>query len=101
MPGRKIRDRADAEACLAGAASSGLARAVWARNNGMDARSLNAWRLTLDREPHRGVRLVELVASTRVDPTRYVVRVGALGIEVDERFDDDVLRRLIAVAASC
>jgi hypothetical protein len=101
MPGRKIRDRADAEACLAAAASSGLARVVWARNNGMDARSLNAWRLTLDRESHRGVRLVELVASARVDPTRYVVRVGDLEIEVDERFDDDVLRRLIAVAASC
>ena len=49
MPRRKIRDVADAHACLNAAAASGLPRAVWARANGIDARSLNAWRITLDR----------------------------------------------------
>lgn len=39
---RKVRDAADAEACLAAAESSGMARAAWAHANGVNARSLNA-----------------------------------------------------------
>jgi hypothetical protein len=104
MPGRKVRDARDAEACLAAAAASGRARARWAQDNGVDARSLNAWRLNLKRDrPSSAMQVVELVARERLvtPPARYVVLCGDLGIEVDDRFDEDVLRRLIGVVASC
>ena len=48
------------------------------------------------------LRLVELVARAEPRPqARYTVRVGEVAIEVDDAFDDDVLRRLISVVASC
>jgi hypothetical protein len=54
MAGRRITDRDEAEACLASVASSGLDRATWARREGIDARSLNAWRLNLERSERTG-----------------------------------------------
>lgn len=100
---RKIEDAAEARACLAAAAASRQKRADWARLHGIDARSLNAWRLNLERaaEPAE-LRLVELV-PTRAHraPARYAVRVGDMIVEVDDAFDDDVLRRLISVVSSC
>lgn len=102
MSRRKVRDAREAETCLAAAASSGLSRVRWAQANGVDARSLNAWRLNLERDGQREVRLVEMVArERRIEPARYVVLCGGLGIEVDERFDDEVLRRLIGVVVTC
>jgi transposase-like protein len=101
---RKLVDVQDARDCLEAAASSGMTRAEWARAHGIDARSLNAWRVNLERDRSTRVapRLVELVPfEQRPRPSRYVVRVGDIGIEVDDDFDGDVLRRLIAVAGSC
>ena len=49
MAGRRIRDAVDARACLRMMSVSGLPRAVWARSQGIDGRSLNAWRLNLTR----------------------------------------------------
>ena len=40
MP-RKIRDEADALACLNAVEASGVARAVWAHQHGIDARSMS------------------------------------------------------------
>lgn len=96
---RKVRDREEARWCLEAAESSGLHRADWARSNGIDARSLNAWRLNLGR---RGptTRLVELVPR-EVPAARYTVRFGDFVVEVDERFDEETLRRLLDVVASC
>ncbi len=42
MAGRKIRDAADARACMHTAQTSGLTRTEWAREQGIDERSLNA-----------------------------------------------------------
>ena len=69
--------------------------------------TLNAWHQNLKQEQgseeQDPARLVELVPSERLfeDPVRYVVRCGELALEVDHRFDDDVLRRLLGVMASC
>lgn len=107
MSQRKVRDAQDARACLRAVAASGSSRAAWARDHGVDARSLNAWRLNLERSQQPPVptelHLVELVPTERLvqAPAVYVVRCGDLAVEVDDRFDDDVLRRLIAVVASC
>jgi hypothetical protein len=49
VQGRKIRDEADAKVCLAAARAVGGNRATWARTHGVDARSLNAWRVALDK----------------------------------------------------
>lgn len=105
MPDRKLLDADDARRCLDLAARSGLTRAEWARAHGVDARSLNAWRLNLNRPARSAgqVRLVEWVSESppAPEPARYVVRCGALAVEVDDRFDVAVLRRLLAVVASC
>lgn len=65
MAGRKVVDASDAQSCLAAAAASGLSGRDWAHQNGVDARSLHAWRMILGRK-RAGVgapvvRLVELV----------------------------------------
>jgi len=104
MTRRKVRDAREARECLQAVERCGLPRAEWARRNGVDGRSLNAWRLNLERgwdEP-AGLQLVELVATPEAGRRAlYTVRVGELQIEVDDQFDDDVLRRLIRVVASC
>jgi hypothetical protein len=96
---RKVRNDEDARSCLKAAEASRLPRAVWARRNGVDARSLNAWRVNLERARPRP-RLVELV-PTRPVAVRYTVRFGDFEVEVDEWFEADVLRRLLEVVASC
>jgi hypothetical protein len=96
---RKVRNDEDARICLEAAEASGLPRADWARRNGVDARSLNAWRVNLEHWRQQP-RLVELVAS-RPASARYTVRYGDFEVEVDEQFEADVLRRLLEVVASC
>ena len=113
---RTIRDADDARACLDALVRSGRPQAEWTRDNGVDGRSLRAWRRLLKREDEtkaakpvaRPLRLVELVAATeppqpapkeRAAP--YVIRCGELSVEVDEHFDETVLRRLLAVVTSC
>jgi hypothetical protein len=50
----------------------------------------------------RPLRLVELIPSTTApSASRYMVRVGAHAIEVDDQFAEATLRRLVAVLASC
>lgn len=107
MAGRKITDEREAEACLSAAAASGLDRAAWANRQGIDARSLNAWRLNLERR-ERGsgavppLRVLELVPAPDEPPrSTYQVRCGSFVVEVDDHFDERVLSRLLAVVAAC
>lgn len=107
MPLRKVHDADDAIRCLNASTAAGEARATWARRHGIDPRSLNAWRLNLERARRpaasRVPRLVELVPTAPAfeEPSRYRVLCGTMAVEVDERFDEGVLRRLLAVVASC
>lgn len=104
---RKIADEADARRCLEAVAASGLPRREWALAHGVDGRSLNAWRLNVARGRRDSpvtpgsLRLVELVAHRDAGPARYVIRHGDFAVEVDDRFDDGHLRRLLAVVAGC
>ena len=102
MPGRKIRDERDARACLEAVDKSGTGRAAWARTNGIDARSLNAWRLNLDRSPTRPaeLRLVELVPEVSGD-AGFRVSCGPFVIDVPRGFDESALARLLGVVAEC
>lgn len=112
MAGRKIKDEAEAKDCLSRVAASGQSRVVWARAHGIDARSLNAWRLNLGRGGRRqaaandadGLRLVELVSMTpcRVDrPVSIRVTCGPFTVEVPSGFEEEHLARLLAVVATC
>jgi len=125
MAARKIKDARDARECLSAAKASGLTNAEWARQEGIDGRSLNAWRMNLGiggksrgskrsskksrRSKSRPARprMVELVPSVNSSrstaPTipLYAVRCGELTIEVDEHFEEETLRRLVRVVASC
>lgn len=123
MAGRKIKDENDARRCVSAAEASGLAQTEWARHEGIDARSLHAWRMNLNlgkktrrskmastrstaAKTRGSARMVELVPSVSVSKpaatgARYVVRCGELSIEFGEDFEDETLRRLVRVVASC
>jgi len=101
MAGRKIRDVREARECLHEVAQSGVNRVQWAREHGIDARSLNAWRVNLERGgPTDGLRLVELVPE-RASRGAVSVRCGPFTVHVEEAFDEGILARVLAVVASC
>lgn len=68
-------------------------------------RSLNAWRINLERGgANDGPRLVELVSASPREitvPTTYTVRCGRFAIDIGVDFDERVLARLLGVLASC
>jgi hypothetical protein len=79
-----------------------MARAAWARAHGVDARSLNAWRLTLERRLERGsTRFVELVPLMSARSPVYRVRCGDFVVETETDFDDESLLRLLRLVAAC
>ena len=118
---RKITDEREARRCLTAAARAGEPAGDWARANGIDGRSLNAWRINLARRgadrvvatrpatrsasamvlrPRRA--LVELVPAAPATTTpRYAVHVGGLQVEVGDDFDPATLRRLVEVLRAC
>jgi hypothetical protein len=98
---RKVRDAEDAGALLDEVAASGIPRAVWARDHGIDPRSLNAWRLVLTRAARRADRPLRLVEWVPTVSSPFVVRVGRYAVDVDPAFDAMALRRLLEVVASC
>jgi transposase-like protein len=112
MAGRKIRDERDARRCLAAAQRTGLSRTEWAKQHGVDGRSLFGWVRKLDRgKKVRGTEkrgrkkrqegLVELIPKARHKESRYVIRYGQLAVEIGERFDEATLARLLKVIAAC
>ena len=111
MPGRRIADEHDARACLEAVAGSSLTRREWAHAHGVDARSLNAWRLNLERRAARSstapLRLVELVARGEQAPSPTSVASGVrlevdgLVIQIDRGFDSEVLFKVLDLVAPC
>ena len=103
MVRRKVRDAEEAAVLLAEAERSGRSRAEFARSNGIDARSLNMWRVCLARRRTPAeLRLVELVpAEPRSTSAPLAVRCGPFAVEVPADFDDHHLRRVLAAVAAC
>ncbi len=106
MTPRKVADRDEAVQLLHEATASGLPRAAWARQHDIDARSLNVWRVILERpnraRPTPPLRLVELVPRAVAPPhAGGRIRCGALIVEVDPSFEDHVLAHGLAVVARC
>lgn len=118
---RRIRDEADARACLAAVEGSGMRLYPWARANGVAVRSLGRWRervALLDAQAQREAararratgasrpepRLVEVTSATPREPAgaaRYDVVVGRYRVVVGDDFADGTLARLLRVVASC
>jgi hypothetical protein len=91
--GRKIRDETEAMACLAAVARSSLSRREWARAHGIDGRSLNSWRLNLERRGRSAemtaLRLVEVFAGETAArdhnaSTPIVLHAGPFSLKVPE-----------------
>lgn len=113
MPGRKVRDESEARRLLEAVTRSGLERAVWARQHGINARSLNAWRLVLAkkdgqvrprRESPSSLEFLELVPTPPAERRTVTlgVHVGGVFIDVPADFDDEHLHRLLQVVlATC
>jgi len=97
---RKIEDESEAKAVLAAAAAAGVSPGEWAREHGVDGRSLDRWRGRLSRGAHLPT-LVELVPSTTSSSRRVVVRVGDAEVELDGDFDEAALARVVRALRSC
>lgn len=108
---RKIRNEADARACFALATASGSGVGAWAREHGVDGRSLHAWRINLGIGGAKSARavksrarrsgLVEIVPTASTQSARYVVRVGDVKVELDDAFREETLRRIVMVLRAC
>lgn len=59
---RRIESEGEARHCLGAARAAGHPAGEWARERGIDGRSLNAWRVNLARG-RRELQLVELVPA--------------------------------------
>ena len=105
MPGRKIRDEADARSCLSAAERSGTTRTAWANANFVDARSLQAWRLILQRKDAKAhaIEFLELVPTNTTPPPSptLTLRHETFAIDVPADFDERHLQRLLRVVATC
>jgi hypothetical protein len=102
---RNIRGEQDARQCLAAVRASGQSRGEWARQHGVDGRSLYAWAKKLAPEKASGrekrIGVVELIPDSRPAASRYVVQCGQFAIEVDEHFDEATFGRLLKVVVAC
>ena len=113
--GRKVRDADEARELLSAWSASGEAMTPWCAERGINWYSLSAYNGWLDRERHEeeagvghegGDGFVEVVTTALavVAPrpsARYRVLLGDRVIEVADDFDDDALRRLIRLVATC
>ena len=105
---RKVPNAETAQAWLDAAERSGLTRAQWCAEAGVDARSLRCWRIALARRAARPVaRFVELVpradhgSALQPVPPALRVLIGDLVIEVASGFHAESLARLLRVVRAC
>lgn len=109
MAGRKIRDEADARRCLRAVACAGGDAVGWARAHDVDARSLRAWRMNLERRgtggrPDRALQVVELVAAPPTStkpPGRYLLSLGGVQVEFDDGCSGETLTRIVQALRAC
>lgn len=97
---RKVRDAREAAQLLAAQADSGLSMSAWCAAEGIDGRSLSAYRSRLP-----AVRLLELavppVATPTSAPVVYRLVVADVVLELDDSFRADTLARLLDVVRAC
>ena len=109
---RKIHDERDARRCLRAARTAGLSPRDWAHANGVDARSLNLWRVNLRWQPETAEPVSALVELVPVGPkssdvrsgpdgARYVVELAGARLEFGDDASPATLRRVVEVLRTC
>jgi hypothetical protein len=124
---RKVTNEAEARRALAAAKAARRPPREWAREHGIDARSLNLWRVNLERRDarrasRRSVRalgqpqLVELVPTRSVEAAAtmttspsasnsggpvYVLEVAGARVTFGDDVTTATLRRVVEVLRSC
>jgi hypothetical protein len=113
MAGRRILDEQDARRCLAAVKSSQASLAEWSQAHRVDGRSLNLWRLNLERrggpQARVALKVVELVPAAAPVPAApgggeggtFRLRIRGVEVEVGADFDEQSLRRLVGLLKSC
>lgn len=105
MARRKIRDADEARILLDRYEVCGASLVDFARMEGIDGRSLNAWRINLERARRRDIdsvpEFIELVSTGAVGTSPFLVRCGPFAVEVPPQFDAATLARLLEVVATC
>ncbi len=106
--GRKVRAE-EALELLERWEQSGERMSTWCAARGLNWYSLSAYKGWLftrwDDEPVEDLVFAEVVVddveATASKGCRYRIELGDVVLEVDDRFRDDTLRRLLGVVASC
>ena len=116
MAGRKIIDAAEARRLVTAVWRSGKSTGEWVRGRGIDGRSLQAWKMTFERQgasdskrrrPSRvhtkRKTLVELVPTPAIATrsAKYVIERDGVRLEFGDDFTEDTLRRVLGVLRSC
>ncbi len=98
--GRKVRDSQEAADLLVKWEQSGERMSDWCGSLGINWYSLNAYR---GRMPTAFVELAidPTVVAETVSAPRYRICLGEAGIEVDDHFQENTLRRLIRLVSTC
>jgi|APSaa5957512622_1039677.scaffolds.fasta_scaffold107772_2 hypothetical protein len=108
--GRKLRDHQEAAKLIAEWERSGERLSDWCEARGISWHSMSAYKSNGERATPAFVELaldttppVDAVAmvSDRIDSRYHIFLGDDVGIEVDDHFRDDTLRRLLRVVASC
>lgn len=103
---RKVPNAETAQTWLDAAQRSGLTRAQWCAEAGVDARSLQCWRIALARRASRpALQFVELVPGPDrkpvLGPPALRVHVNNAVIEVAAGFDAESLAEVLRVVRAC
>ncbi len=114
MAGRKISDAAEARRFVTAARRKGQSIGEWVRGRGIDGRSLQAWRMTFEREGAatskrrpvsrpKTMALVELVPKLEsiTRNAKYVIERDGVRLEFGDDVADSTLRRVLLVLRSC
>lgn len=108
MQRRKVRDAEEARQLLIDVELHGMTRRELCRDRGVDARSLNAWRVNLERKSGPGrasppVRLVELVVEKPPVAASSSFRVwhGDFAVEFDGAAEAEVIRKVLWAVSQC
>ncbi len=117
MAGRKIVDEREARALLARMSRSRAEPSTWARMQGIDGRSLTAWRLIIERKRakpsaarrpqrrvERSLQLVELVPTEVIASpvaARYAIKIAGAVVEFGDDARAETLKRVVEVLRSC
>src|ERR1700744_5337753 len=114
--GTEDQRRGGSRRFVAAARGKGQSIGEWVRGRGIDGRSLQAWKMTFEREgsvgskPRRRSRaaaepkaLVELVPTVALatHTAKYAIERDGVRLEFGDDVADDTLRRVLLVLRSC